>query len=259
MRSSIWLITPSRYSLVLNEVLLWNVCFLKRKHQFLFLHHHQQVNFFQKSRTYRYLLWKQGILLLKFFYKVIWNLWKNPKDILCQPLFLLYFCSKPVNALRMQFLSFQKRYFWGDAYSDDFQSFHCHWTLIYKPSSDVSLNIHSCVLFYVFLIFLYSSSDNCNTDIFLVFSNSVLLEYASWKVMVLWFLGCRIKRAEALFVTYDLWKWLPTVSRVSPRHFWVLVKIWEPQGHQLEVISISHMSQIMLRLFLSGNLRTKAP
>ena len=26
------------------------------------------------------------------------------------------------------------------------------------------------------------------------------------KVRVLWFLGCRIKRAEALFVTYDLWK-----------------------------------------------------
>ena len=175
MRSSIWLITPSRYSLVLNEVLLWNVCFLKRKHQFLFLHHHQQVNFFQKSRTYRYLLWKQGILLLKFFYKVIWNLRKNPKDIVCQLLFFLYFCIKPVIALRMQLLSFQKHYFWGDAYLDDFQSFHCLWTLIYKPSSDVLLNIHSCVLFYVFLTFLYSKSDNCNTDIFLVFSNRVSL------------------------------------------------------------------------------------
>ena len=50
------------------------------------------------------------------------------------------------------------------------------------------------------------------------------------KVRVLWFSGCRMQRAEALFVTYDLWKWLPTVSRGALRHFWVLVKIWEPQG-----------------------------
>ena len=31
---------------------------------------------------------------------------------------------------------------------------------------------------------------------------------------------------EALFVTYDLWKWLLTVSRVALRHFWVLVKMF---------------------------------
>ena len=36
--------------------------------------------------------------------------------------------------------------------------------------------------------------------------------------------------SELIFVTYDLWKWSQTVPRGALRYFWILVKIWEPQG-----------------------------
>ena len=47
----------------------------------------------------------------------------------------------------------------------------------------------------------------------------------------------------------------PGVPKFLPRPKNILGKPYK----QLEVISISHMSQITLRLFLSGNLRTKIP
>ena len=36
--------------------------------------------------------------------------------------------------------------------------------------------------------------------------------------------------SEPLFVPYELFKWFQTIPKGAQRCFWVLVKIWEPQG-----------------------------
>ena len=59
------------------------------------------------------------------------------------------------------------------------------------------------------------------------------------------------KWSELISVTYDLWKWFQTLPRGDLRYFWILVKIWEPQGAPhgapWPTIFISHMSQKSVR------------